>query len=92
MAELLQLRGVGHHAGPRVLFSGVDLLLGTGDRLGLVGPNGSGKSTLMHILGGDLIPLEGERSAPRGVRAGFVAQEPDLDPDLTVFESLMERL
>jgi ATP-binding cassette subfamily F protein uup len=92
VAELLQLRGVGHHAGPRVLFSGVDLILGTGDRLGLVGPNGSGKSTLMHILGGDLEPIEGERSAPRGIRAGFVAQEPDLDAGLTVMEGLLERL
>jgi ATP-binding cassette subfamily F protein uup len=92
VAELLQLRGVGHHAGPRVLFSGVDLLLATGDRLGLVGPNGSGKSTLMHILGGDLEPDEGERVAPRGVRSGFVAQEPGFDPEQTVMGAFLDRL
>jgi ATP-binding cassette subfamily F protein uup len=92
VSELLQLRGVGHHVGPRVLFSAVDLLLSKGDRLGLVGPNGAGKSTLMRILGGHLDPIEGERSSPRGVRAVFVAQEPDLDPGLTVLETLVHRL
>jgi ATP-binding cassette subfamily F protein uup len=74
------------------LFSGVDLLLTAGDRLGLVGPNGSGKSTLMHILGGDLTPDEGERIAPRGVRSGFVAQEPEFNPEHTVRDAFLERL
>ena len=92
MAELLQLRGVGYHAGPRALFSGVDLTLARGDRLGLVGPNGSGKSTLLQILAGFEAPLTGERSSRRGLRVGLVEQEPALDPGSTVLQTVLARL
>ncbi|OGR47802.1 MAG: hypothetical protein A2X40_03920 [Elusimicrobia bacterium GWC2_65_9] len=45
--------------GGRKLFGPLDLLLGPGDRLGLLGENGSGKSTLLKILAGDLAPDSG---------------------------------
>ncbi len=92
MAELLQLRGVGYHAGPRTLFSDVDLTLAKGDRLGLVGPNGSGKTTLLKILAGFEAPFEGERSSTRGLRVGLVDQEPVLDAGFTVLEIVLARL
>jgi ATP-binding cassette subfamily F protein uup len=92
VAELLQLRGVGFHAGPRTLFSDVDLNLGKADRLGLIGPNGSGKSTLLRILAGLERPGVGERSSARRLRVGIVNQEPDLDDGSTVIESALVRL
>jgi len=92
VAELLQLRGVGFNAGPRTLFSDVDLTLGKGDRLGLIGPNGSGKSTLLRILAGHERPGEGERSSARRLRAGLVNQEPALDCGSTVLQSVLARL
>lgn len=49
-ATLLQARGVGAIRGERILFSGLDLDLTTGEKLVLRGPNGSGKSTLLRIL------------------------------------------
>lgn len=43
MAQLLQARKMGRYLGTRVLFRGVDLVIGNGERMGLIGPNGSGR-------------------------------------------------
>ena len=92
MAELMQLRGLGAHAGPRILFEDVDLVLHEGDRLGLIGPNGAGKSTLLRMLAGEEPPHAGERIASRGLRIAWARQDPDLDDTLTVHEHLLRRL
>ncbi|PIP82883.1 MAG: ABC transporter ATP-binding protein [Elusimicrobia bacterium CG_4_9_14_3_um_filter_62_55] len=52
--RLVQLKGVAKSLGGRALFSGLDLELAPGDKLGLLGANGSGKSTLLKILNGSL--------------------------------------
>jgi ATP-binding cassette subfamily F protein 3 len=49
---VLDARGLEAHRGGRRLFSGLDLLVRRGERLGVVGPNGSGKSTLLKLLAG----------------------------------------
>jgi ATP-binding cassette subfamily F protein 3 len=49
---VLEARGLAASRGGRRLFSGVDLLVRRGDRIGIVGPNGSGKSTLLKLLAG----------------------------------------
>jgi ATPase subunit of ABC transporter with duplicated ATPase domains len=52
MAGSLVVAGLGASHGTRVLFSGLDLVVAPGDRVGLVGVNGAGKSTLLQILAG----------------------------------------
>jgi heme ABC exporter ATP-binding subunit CcmA len=59
-APLLELRGVGHAYGGRVVLAGVDLTLAGGRTLGLLGPNGSGKSTLLRCIAGLLRPRVGQ--------------------------------
>ncbi len=78
---LLTLDGVakGHDA-RRPLFQDVSLVVGEGERVGLIGPNGSGKSTLLRILAGTLEPDAGTRVLRRGVRVGWLEQEPVLPP------------
>jgi ATP-binding cassette subfamily F protein 3 len=49
---VIEARGLGAERGGRTLFSGVDLLVRRGERIGVVGPNGSGKSTLLKLLAG----------------------------------------
>jgi ATP-binding cassette subfamily F protein 3 len=49
---VLDAKGLGASRGGRPLFSGVDLLLRRGERIGIVGPNGAGKSTLLKLLAG----------------------------------------
>ena len=55
----LELRGVGHAYGGRVVLAGVERVLEPGRSLGLLGPNGSGKSTLLRCIAGLLRPRAG---------------------------------
>ena len=49
---VLEAKGLAAERGGRRLFSGIDLLVRRGERVGIVGPNGSGKSTLLKLLAG----------------------------------------
>ena len=62
--------------------------LESGERVGLIGRNGAGKSSLLKILGGMEKPDDGMVQFQQGVRLAFVAQEPLLIPDDTVFTSV----
>ena len=66
-----------------VVFSGVDLVLGDGDRIGVVGPNGAGKSTLLRVLAGEVAPASGSVVRGPGTRVAYVAQQVP-DPGVTV--------
>ncbi|WP_240670016.1 ABC-F family ATP-binding cassette domain-containing protein [Actinoplanes solisilvae] len=65
------------------LFAEFDLVLGDGDRVGIVGPNGAGKSTLLRVLAGELRPEAGSVTYGPGTRVGYVAQQMP-DPEGTV--------
>ncbi len=72
-----------------MLFEGLDLVLGDGDRLGVIGPNGAGKTTLLEILAGSGTPDEGTVIRRRGLRVGYVPQEETLDPEASVLEIVL---
>ncbi|HWD66965.1 MAG TPA: ATP-binding cassette domain-containing protein [Caulobacteraceae bacterium] len=73
---ILALRDVGLADGPTMLFEGVNLALGRGERACLVGRNGAGKSTLLRLLLGEIDPDVGERITVPGLSIALVAQEP----------------
>ncbi|MBY0309445.1 MAG: ATP-binding cassette domain-containing protein, partial [Phycisphaerales bacterium] len=54
--KLVIARGLRKALGGRLLFTGLDVLLTPGQKLGLMGPNGSGKSTLIKVLMGEIEP------------------------------------
>ena len=75
--------------GEKVLFEGVDLRIGRGERIGIVGPNGTGKTTLLKVLAGRLKPRAGHVSWGHKARCGYFDQETeDLDTEATPYETI----
>ena len=72
------------------LLDHTDFSLETGERVGLIGRNGAGKSSLLKILGGLEKQDDGTLQYQQNLRLAFVAQEPVLDPDTTVFIAASE--
>ena len=70
------------------LLDHADFSLETAERVGLIGRNGAGKSSMLKILGGMDRPDDGTVQVQNGTRISYVAQEPQLDADATVFEAV----
>ena len=60
--------------GPRTILDGVNFLIRSGDRIGVLGVNGAGKSTLVKSIAGDLSPAAGELRRGQGLEVGYFAQ------------------
>ena len=96
--SLLEVRGLSHRFGDRVVLGELSFNVAPGEVVGLLGPNGSGKSTTFRVLTGLLVPdagevfLRGQKVAPGGrtlrQQMGVVFQAPSLDARLTVRENL----
>jgi len=92
MSAHLLARGLAAGHGDRVLFSGLDLVVGPGDVIGLVGANGAGKSTLLRLLAGLDVPQEGSVTlSPASATVGYLPQEPERRPGETVTGFLARR-
>src|SRR6201985_1757363 len=59
-------------------------------KIGVLGVNGSGKSTLLRIMAGIDKEYNGEAWVAEGARGGYLEQEPQLDPKLSVRENVMQ--
>ena len=62
--------------------------LETAERVGLIGRNGAGKSSMLKILAGMEKPDDGAVQVQSNTRIAYVAQEPNLDGETTVFEAV----
>ncbi len=88
---VMSLQGVGKAFGEQLLFKGLDLIVESGDKIGLIGPNGAGKTTLLRMLIGDEEQSFGTISMGYGVDLGYFAQDlAGLDEDNNVIEELLE--
>lgn len=88
--NLVTLTNVSKQYSERVLLDGVDLLINSGDRLGLIGVNGSGKTTLLRMIAGQESPDGGQITVWGGVRIQYLAQQPDLTETMTVLEQVYD--
>ncbi len=70
------------------LLDHADFALESNERVGLIGRNGAGKSSLLKILGGLERPDDGLLQLQQGLRIAYVAQEPTLAPEDTIFDSV----
>ena len=74
----------------RVILKDISLSFFPGAKIGVLGLNGSGKSSLLRIMAGEDKEYEGEATPMPGLRVGFLPQEPRLDPEKSVRESVEE--
>ncbi|VWX58334.1 ABC transporter ATP-binding protein uup-1 [Burkholderiales bacterium 8X] len=74
------------------LLDHADFSLIESERIGLIGRNGTGKSSLLKILAGFEKPDDGTLQYQQGVRVAYVAQEPQLDPESSVFSAASKGL
>ena len=74
--------------GPQNLLDGVTLAVSAGEKVGLVGRNGCGKTSLLKILSGVNESDSGEISRRRQLRIGYLPQELELDPSLSIHENI----
>lgn len=81
---VLAATNLGLSFGTRTILNGVSLSIEPGERVGVVGRNGTGKSTLLKVLAGLMKADSGEVVVTRGKRAGYLHQDPVLDPDETL--------
>lgn len=76
----------------REVLNNVTLAFLPGAKIGVLGYNGAGKSTLLKIMAGMETEFNGEAWAAEGATVGYLPQEPQLDPDKTVAENVLEGL
>ena len=93
---ILTVQGLEKSFGTRRVLHDVTFTVNAADRIALIGVNGAGKSTLLRILAGAVGAEEGPDAGSvtrrRGLSIEYVAQEPRLDPERTVGETLREGL
>lgn len=72
------------------LLDGANFALETGERVGLIGRNGTGKSSLLKILAGIEKLDDGLLQLQQGLTSVYVPQEPELNPEASIFEVVSE--
>ena len=76
----------------RQILKDISLSFFPGAKIGVLGLNGSGKSSLLKIMAGVDHDIEGEAVPMPGIKIGFLPQEPQLDPQQGVRESVEQGL
>ena len=74
----------------RPLLENISLSINEGDKIGLIGVNGTGKSTLLKILAGKEDAEGGTIIKTKGVRIGYLPQNPVFSRDLSVLEQVLQ--
>lgn len=85
----LRAENLNKRYGDRILFNNLTLTIQQGDKIALIAKNGTGKTNLLNILAGlDTSDGEGKVITDKNIQVAYLPQEPALDPQLTVWETL----
>lgn len=86
--RLVELEDVSVVLGDRKIVEGLNFLVTSGMRVGLVGPNGSGKTTLLRLLTGELQPTAGMIKRAAALKTVYFSQTRELEEGVTLRRAL----
>ncbi|RCW91521.1 ABC-F family ATP-binding cassette domain-containing protein [Winogradskyella arenosi] len=84
----LNVENISKSFGELVLFKDLSFSIHKDQKIAFVAKNGSGKTSILKILAGKDSPDAGQIVIRKGLRLAFLDQEPDLDPELTLEETI----
>src|SRR5690606_29824993 len=84
----LSVENISKSFGERVLFTDISFGINKDQKIAFIARNGTGKTSLLNIITGRDIPDTGQVVSRNGIYIGFLPQEPDLKPGLTVKEKI----
>jgi ATP-binding cassette subfamily F protein uup len=84
----LNVENISKSFGELVLFKDLSFSIHKDQKIAFVAKNGSGKTSILNMLSGKDSPDDGQIVARKGLRLAFLDQEPDLDPKLTIEETI----
>lgn len=88
--NLLTVENIAKSYGEVELFSNISFGINEGQKIALVAKNGTGKTSILNIISGKDVPEQGQVTQRKGIRVSFLEQEPNLNPELTVEETIFD--
>jgi len=85
----LSVEHISKSYGERTLFKDISFGINAGQKIGFVAKNGTGKTSVLNILSGADSPDDGRVVFRKDLKVAFLPQEPNLDPLLTIEETIM---
>ena len=86
--NLLTVENISKSYGELVLFSDISFGINKDQKIALIAKNGSGKTSILNIMSGKDTSETGQVNVRKGIKISFLEQEPYLDPNLTVEETI----
>ncbi|WP_282179562.1 ABC-F family ATP-binding cassette domain-containing protein [Maribacter stanieri] len=86
--NLLTVENISKSYGELVLFDNLSFGINKDQKIALIAKNGTGKTSILNILSGADTPDSGQVNYRKSTRVSFLAQEPVMDPNLTVEETI----
>ncbi len=88
--NLLTVENISKSYGELVLFSNISFGINNDQKIALIAKNGSGKTSILNIISGKDASETGLVTTRKGIKIAFLEQEPNLNPDLTVEETIFD--
>lgn len=87
--NLLTVENISKSYGELVLFSDISFGINKDQKIALIAKNGTGKTSILNIMSGKDATETGQVTMRKGIKMAFLEQEPDLDPNLTIEETIL---
>ncbi|MFD2585744.1 ABC-F family ATP-binding cassette domain-containing protein [Croceitalea marina] len=88
--NLLTVENISKSYGELVLFSNISFGINKDQKIALIAKNGSGKTSILNIISGKDSAETGQITVRKGIKISFLEQEPDLNPKLTIEETIFD--